>query len=713
MRKPGLLGACWPTPLQEEILRAAVEPPADAAAAWQRVRGQIDLDDLWDAEVHRLLPLVHGNLRAAGVDDPDLPRLKGLHRRTWYENQVALHRVRPAIELLQGAGIRVLFLKGAPLALLHYGDLGLRPMADVDVLVPWDDAHRALDLLEAAGWADVGGHDRATLFRRYHGSGLVHPDGGQLDLHWHLGTPLLLPDDERASSDDFWAHAVPFAAATQGIDALTLAPTDMLLHVIAHGLWAGSASTVRWVADARVVIADGEAIDWDRLVDQATRRRMAPLVADALRYLVTEVGAPVPPGAVAALQRVGTSRRERRLLRALAGPTEAGAVVGGLPHLRSYWAYTRLKWPAGRAARELPGFIADLWSLDRRRQVPVAAAQRVLRRLRGAPEGVAGVPSTARVPAPTVGVVVPTHHRPEHLARCLEALAAQTTPPAQVVVVRGADDLAAAEVVAAHGEALQELVADGATAVERLHAGAAAVRAPVVAFTDDDAAPHPDWVERLAAHLTDPSVGAVGGRDRHATADGEGTVDVVGRIGAGGRVVGGHSCGHGPARDVEHLRGVNMAVRRHLLRLPDGLRGPGAQGYHELATSLAVLAEGRRVVYDPAVLVDHHLAPRFEHGDGDRHHAATAKRADDAFNQTYVLLSLRPRGRFLRMAYVLLVGDRSTGGLLRCAWALVRGDRRLAREVGALARAHLDAWREHRRRPLRLVRPDEPLSPSA
>ncbi len=705
MRRPGYLGACWPEPFAEELLRAAVLPPAAAARAWAALRPELGLDDLWGAEIHRLLPLGQAKLRAAGVDDPDLPRLRGLHRRTWYENQVALHRVRPALDALRGAGIPVLFLKGAPLAILHYGDLGLRPMADIDVLVPWADADRALDLLESIGWSDIGGRTRAQLYQRYHGSGLGHANGGQLDLHWHLGTPLLLPGDEATSTDDFWEAAVPFVVPDHGIDAVTLCPTDMLLHVIAHGLWAGSASTVRWVADARVVIADGAAIEWDRLVDQAARRRIAPLVADALRYLAVEVEAPVPNTVIDALRAQPVTRRERRLLGALAGPVDGPDVLGGLPHLRAYWAYTRLKWEPARAARELPRFIADVWALERPRQVPGAALQRVAHRLRQRRQP---FDEQIRSAPPAVSVVVPTHHRPEHLARCLDALDAQQTPPHEVVVVRGGDDEGAAGVLRARDRPVTEVVVHATRLVDRLHAGAARTSAPVVAFTDDDAAPHPDWIGRLQDRFTDPSIGAVGGRDLQPGAPAP-AAHRVGRIGAGGRVVGNHSDGAGPVRDVEHLRGVNMAVRRNLLRFPVGLRGPGAPGYNELAPCLAVLDAGRRVVYDPDLLVDHHVAPRYEHGDGNRIHAATAKRVDDAYNQSYTLLSLRPRTRYVRLAYVILVGDRSTGGLLRCAWAALRGDRRLAGELRPLLGAHLDAWRTSRRRPLRTVSPDEPF----
>jgi GT2 family glycosyltransferase len=705
VRRAGYLGSCWPDPLAEGLLRAAILPPDDAAAAWAAIRSQLVLDDLWDPEVHRLLPLVHANLRDVVVDDPDLPRLKGLHRRTWYENQLALHHVRPALDELHGAGITVLFLKGAPLALQHYGDLGLRPMADIDILVPWDEAARALDVLEHAGWVDTGGRSRAQLFQRYHGSGLEHPDGGQLDVHWHLGTPLLLPDDERASNDDFWAAAVPFVAPAHGIDALTLCPTDMLLHVIAHGLWAGSASTVRWVADARVVIGAGDAIDWPRLVDQATRRRIAPLVGDALRYLAEVVDAPVPAQVVDELRASQTTRRERGLLRALAGSSSGPAVPGGVTHLRAYWAYTRLKWGPARAARELPAFIADVWGLERTRDIPAAAATRVTRAVRPHPPPAAA--PAGRVARPAVAVVVPTHQRSDDLARCLDALDAQTSPPEEVIVVRGPDDQAAGEVIAGRERPPVEILIDTGTVIDRLHAAAARANAPIIAFTDDDASPHPDWIERLQEHFTDPTVGAVGGRDLQPGAPAP-FAERVGLIGPGGRLVADHSHGVGSSRDVDHLRGVNMAVRRELLRFPTGLRGQGALGYNELSMCLAVRAAGRRVVYDPGLLVDHRVAPRSEYTGGDRVNVPTARRLDDAYNQTYTLLSMRPGHRLTRMLYVVLIGDRSTGGLARCGWAALRGDWQLAGQLVPLLAVQRDAWRESRRRPLRGIAPDEP-----
>jgi glycosyltransferase involved in cell wall biosynthesis len=103
--------------------------------------------------------------------------------------------------------------------------------------------------------------------------------------------------------------------------------------------------------------------------------------------------------------------------------------------------------------------------------------------------------------APEIAVVIPTRARETRLAFALEALARQTIGPDrfEVVVVRDAD---ASEPVARAPEGLDvsflrlEGIA-GPTAKRNL--GWRSSRAALVAFTDDDCRPRPDWLERLLA----------------------------------------------------------------------------------------------------------------------------------------------------------------------------------------------------------------------
>ena len=310
----------------------------------------------------------------------------------------------------------------------------------------------------------------------------------------------------------------------------------------------------------------------------------------------------------------------------------------------------------------------------------------------------------ARAPAgPTVSVVVPSYRRPDDLARCLTGLAAQDLPPCEVVVVHRVDDAGTRSVAGRFRGFVRCVGVAEPGQLAALRAGAAAAVGEVIAFTDDDAVPRPDWCRRLGEAFVPPGVGAVGGRDvvHHGSEIEDGSERRVGLVTGLGRVVGRHHLGTGPARDVQHLKGVNMAVRRGCLAFADGLRGQGAQVANDLAISLAVLGSGRRVVYDPAIVVDHHPAPRFDE-DGRRSRSLRA-RSDAAFNQSYVVFSLQPRLRWRRLAYVVLWGDRDNGGVVRSLAARLRGETVLRGTFSPLLRAHFDAWGEARSRPLRLV----------
>ncbi|MBL8673924.1 MAG: glycosyltransferase family 2 protein, partial [Rhodospirillales bacterium] len=117
-----------------------------------------------------------------------------------------------------------------------------------------------------------------------------------------------------------------------------------------------------------------------------------------------------------------------------------------------------------------------------------------------------------------ITVVVPTYKRPDDLRRCLAALKAQTLPAARVNVVRRDTDAATADLLAGYdpaGLALRVHVVGEPGVVAALNVGLENAVGDIVAMTDDDAAPHPDWLERLAAAFADDArTGGVGGRDR-------------------------------------------------------------------------------------------------------------------------------------------------------------------------------------------------------
>lgn len=128
---------------------------------------------------------------------------------------------------------------------------------------------------------------------------------------------------------------------------------------------------------------------------------------------------------------------------------------------------------------------------------------------------------TATSAAPLVSVVIPTYRRPERIARCLEALSALDHPKdrLEVVVVEdgGPTDQLAFLRERDHGELEVRFLGQphGGPARAR-NLGAREARGSLLAFTDDDCCPRPDWVTRLVAGLEGRERAMVGGHTINA-----------------------------------------------------------------------------------------------------------------------------------------------------------------------------------------------------
>jgi GT2 family glycosyltransferase len=203
-------------------------------------------------------------------------------------------------------------------------------------------------------------------------------------------------------------------------------------------------------------------------------------------------------------------------------------------------------------------------------------------------------------------------------------------------------------------------------------AGLAASRAPLVAFTDDDAVPRTDWLERLIKPFSNPEIGGVGGRDVVEAEDPDSTQclkEIVGIVTPWGRLIGNHHVGVGPARYVDVLKGVNCMYRRTAIAMPSNLRGSGAQVHNEVAIGLRAKSNGWKLLYDPEIIVDHYPGERFDVDARSRR--AKAATFDVAYNLT---LSIGSQGfvpAVRRVIYGLLIGDRSLPGLGRTMIALL------------------------------------------
>lgn len=269
------------------MLHAALLPGELGREAARQWLASVNFETLGKA-TRAILPILYERLREDGLSTPLMPLLKGVKRHTWYNNRRLFHHGGTAVRLLKEAGIEVMVIKGASMAVHYYHDESLRPMEDLDILVNYQQGRSAVSILTAHGWSISPVYCMAGLSDQFIDEDfyvigkaihLVHVTGVHLDLHWNL-TKYSLGEH---ADDDFWAGANECAFEGQLVKVLN--PADQLFHILVHGAPWSTISPIRWVSDAVTVLRLSPDFDWDRLIQQAQKRSLTLMVRNTLGHL--------------------------------------------------------------------------------------------------------------------------------------------------------------------------------------------------------------------------------------------------------------------------------------------------------------------------------------------------------------------------------------------------------------------------------------------
>lgn len=248
-----------------------------------------------------------------------------------------------------------------------------------------------------------------------------------------------------------------------------------------------------------------------------------------------------------------------------------------------------------------------------------------------------------------LSVVLCTYNRAAELEKTLAALAAQRVPADvgwELVLVNNNSTDETEKVCRRFAERAPMPVTYVFEPTQGLsqarNTGVAAARGEVIAFTDDDVSPPPDWVAKIAAIMNKPGLDGVGGRivpiwpapppawlDLHLRfrlALLESTEPRVATLGDEIRETG------------IRIYGANMAFRRQVFRdiglFVTTLSAKGTKLYRGGDTEFVrrAVGAGKTVIYDPDLVVGHRISPErmtrdyfrkwaFDSGEG---HAMTA-----------------------------------------------------------------------------------------
>jgi hypothetical protein len=120
--------------------------------------------------------------------------------------------------------------------------------------------------------------------------------------------------------------------------------------------------------------------------------------------------------------------------------------------------------------------------------------------------------------------------------------------------------------------------------------------------------------------------------------------------------------------------------------------------FWELALCLPLRRAGWTLVYDPAIAVEHHVAPRHDADQRHRGVFSAGPQADAVHNETLVLLEhQRGVARVAFMLWAMLVGTRLEPGLLQLPRLVLLGDRDALPRWRSTVAGRWRGWTSYRR----------------
>lgn len=247
-------------------LRPGRLPPGGAGVSWQEVTGL--------ACAQGVAPLFHKAVQNEGISSGIPPGVLAQTKRHYLATVAMNARLYRELRLVAAAfgerGIRPVALKGAHLAEAVYGDIGLRPMCDLDLLVECKDMPQAEKAMREVGYLPFLPHD-LLWYQQEHFHLPYHKGAVSVELHWNLARP-----GQRLAGELEGILQRRHPCRLAGCDVDVMAPHDLLAYLCVHAACQHRfLQALRPLCDIAQCLRrlTGE-IDWDCLSSLAQRARL-------------------------------------------------------------------------------------------------------------------------------------------------------------------------------------------------------------------------------------------------------------------------------------------------------------------------------------------------------------------------------------------------------------------------------------------------------
>ena len=207
-----------------------------------------------------------GNFPAELIPEDVRNRLREAYRNVAILNTSLFLEASKVLKSFARDQLPVIVLKGLSLAKKIYGDIALRPMCDMDLLVKEEDLIRAGRILLTLGYKQDFPGWECTLKTCRHLPAFTNKNGEVIELHWNI---VDLDSPIQADLDGLWKRACP--AKVEDVETQVLSPEDLLLHLCIHacGHLESGIDLIPFCDIAGLIKKSGDKIDWPAVVERA------------------------------------------------------------------------------------------------------------------------------------------------------------------------------------------------------------------------------------------------------------------------------------------------------------------------------------------------------------------------------------------------------------------------------------------------------------
>jgi len=195
-------------------------------------------------------------------------RLRDAYRNLATVNTSLFLDASKVLKSLADNQLPVIALKGLSLAKHIYGDIALRPMSDMDLLVKEEDLVRAGRVLLTLGYTQHFPAWESMLKTFHHLPPFTNKIGAMIELHWNIVTP---DSPLKVDLDGLWERAC--LIQVDHVEVRALSPEDLLLHLCIHACFHLQAGLdlIPLCDMAGLIKTSADKIDWQIVRERATR----------------------------------------------------------------------------------------------------------------------------------------------------------------------------------------------------------------------------------------------------------------------------------------------------------------------------------------------------------------------------------------------------------------------------------------------------------